>query len=126
MRKAVVLGLGLLLCLVGVVVVAQLLGPSSPLFPVTIPVRFGAYDQLGLVAGVVVTVNPGGQTVVTVGTGAYPVLSLQANTFYNVTALFGQASLTTTLYVVDAVTTDLILVHVDRITGLIERIYFWP
>ena len=126
MRKAVVLGLGLLLCLVGVIVFAQLFGSGSILFPVTIPVKVFATSYNGYVSNVTVNVNPGNLTVVTVaGWDASPILSLRANTSYSVTASWQSATLTRTITVVNG-SCCVIQVQVNTVQGLIDRIDFWP
>lgn len=126
MRKAVVLGVGLLLCLVGVIVFAQLFGSGSVLFPAPVPVRVFATYWAGYLSNVTVNVNPGNLTVVTVaGWDASPVLSLRVNSSYSVTASWQSATLTRTVTVVNG-SCCVIQVQVNTVQGLIERIDFWP
>jgi len=125
-RKAVVLGLGLLLCLVGVIVFAQLFGSGSILFPVTVPVKVFATSYSGYVSNVTVNVNPGNYTVVTTGSWSdQPVLSLRVNSSYSVTASWQSATLTRTIAVVNG-SYCVIQVQVNTAQGLIDRIDFWP
>jgi len=118
MRKAVVLGLGLLLCLVGVIVFAQLFGSGS-LFPVTVNV-YAVNNYGGMLSGVTVTVNPGNYTVVTPSAG---VLSLRVGASYTVTASWQQAVLARTI-TVNNFPRPAIIVVVDVQTLTITSILF--
>ncbi|MCJ7424726.1 hypothetical protein MUP01_10740 [Candidatus Bathyarchaeota archaeon] len=130
MRKAVVLGGGLLLCLVGVIVFAQLFGSGSVLFPATLPVRvFSSGLGLAPLSNVTVNVyspNAGNYTVVTViGWDFYPILYLRINASYSVTATWQDATLTKIITVTYG-SCPVLQVQVDTTRMLIAMIDFWP
>jgi hypothetical protein len=128
MRKAIVIGGGLLLCLVGAIVVAQLLSPGSVFRPTMVSVRVLASDGTNYLANVVVTVNPGNLTVLTVAVGGwdnFPILSLRANTSYTVTASWeGSPPLTKTITVVKG-SNCVIEIVVDTSVPAIYSILFY-